>query len=375
MSFSITRRCLLATAGAATAASAWLPTAALAQAAAPRRFAPQVGDWRGFEMTTTVDVADHQGTTRVWLPVADLDTPWQRTVDHQWSGNADAVRLVADPARGVRMLYAEFSPSVAKPTLVLVTRVHTRGRQVDWQRPRAYKVDAAELQAALAPTALMPTDGIVRQTALEATRGAGEADIDKVKAIYRWVITHAHREPKVRGCGTGDVRTMLETGDLGGKCADLNAVFVAMCRAVGVPARDVYGLRLVPSAFGYKELGANPGGLKGAQHCRAEVFLRQYGWVAMDPADVLKVMRQETPEWIKDTAHPVAAPVVQGLFGSWEGNWVGYNTGHDVMLPGSAGKTPLPFLMYPNGENASGRFDELAPDAFRYQITAREIAI
>ena len=60
----------------------------------------------------------------------------------------------------------------------------------------------------------------------------------------------------------------------------------------------------------------------------------------------------------------MASPVHTGLFGSWEGNWVAYNTGHDITLPGSASKGTLPFLMYPNGENASGRFDELAPDNF-----------
>jgi hypothetical protein len=88
---------------------------------------------------------------------------------------------------------------------------------------------------------------------------------------------------------------------------------------------------------------------------------------------VLKVMRQETPEWIKDAKHPLVAPVDKALFGSWEGNWLAYNTGHDITLPGSAGKGTLPFLMYPNGENASGRFDELAPDNFRYTIAAREL--
>jgi transglutaminase-like putative cysteine protease len=167
---------------------------------------------------------------------------------------------------------------------------------------------------------------------------------------------------------------MLETGNLGGKCADLNAVFVSLCRASGIPARDVYGLRLAPSAFGYRELGANSANLKGAQHCRAEAYLAGHGWVAMDPADVLKVMRQETGEWIKDPQHPVARPVHAGLFGRWEGNWVGWNTAHDVRLPGSAGKATLPFLMYPNGENASGRFDELAADSFVYTISARELA-
>ncbi len=93
----------------------------------------------------------------------------------------------------------------------------------------------------------------------------------------------------------------------------------------------------------------------------------------MDPADVLKVMRQETPEWIKDPKHPLVAPVNAGLFGSWEGNWVGWNAGHDLRLPGSSAKGTLPFLMYPNGENASGSFDSLAPDSFKYSITAREL--
>ncbi len=45
----------------------------------------------------------------------------------------------------------------------------------------------------------------------------------------------------------------------------------------------------------------------------------------------------------------------------------------DITLPGSAAKGTLPFLMYPNGENASGRFDEVSPDSFKYTIAAREI--
>jgi hypothetical protein len=66
--------------------------------------------------------------------------------------------------------------------------------------------------------------------------------------------------------------------------------------------------------------------------------------------------------------------VAKGLFGSWEGDWVGWDTAHDIVLPGQSGKATLPFLMYPNGENSSGRFDELSPDTFKYTIAAREIA-
>jgi transglutaminase-like putative cysteine protease len=128
----------------------------------------------------------------------------------------------------------------------------------------------------------------------------------------------------------------------------------------------------VPSAFGYKELSGNPASLKGAQHCRAEVFLADHGWVAMDPADVAKVMRLETAEWIKSSTHPVVAPVNKALFGGWEGNWMAYNTAHDLALPHSTGQR-LGFFMYPAAEDRNGRFDAYAPDDFKYQITAREI--
>jgi hypothetical protein len=59
-------------------------------------------------------------------------------------------------------------------------------------------------------------------------------------------------------------------------------------------------------------------------------------------------------------------------FGGWEMNWVVYNHGHDVALPGSRG-LPIPFLMYPNGETVEGRLDSLNPTGFRYEIHSREI--
>ena len=65
----------------------------------------------------------------------------------------------------------------------------------------------------------MPTDGIVRETALEITKGKS-TDLDKTKAVYDWILANTYREPKVRGCGVGDIKAMLETKNFGGKCAD-----------------------------------------------------------------------------------------------------------------------------------------------------------
>ena len=371
---TVRRRFLKNTAAAAMAAA--LPTLNFAQApAAPapalrRNFAPQSGGWRTFEVTTRVDIPKPEGVTRAWLPIPSVNSDYQRSLENGFSSNGTA-KLVQDGQDGAKMLYVEFAASEAHPFVEMTSRVQTQGRAMDWSQKTARAEEADTLRYFTRATTLIPTDGIVRKTALAATQGA-RTDVEKTQKLYDWIVANTYREPKVRGCGEGDIKTMLETGNLGGKCADLNALFVGLCRSVGVPARDVYGIRLVPSAFGYKELSGNPASLKGAQHCRSEVYLKGYGWVAMDPADVAKVMRLETADWIKNTTNPVVAPVNKALFGGWEGNWMAYNTAHDVALPNSKGDK-LGFLMYPVAENAAGRFDSYAPDDFKYQITAREI--
>jgi len=367
------RRSLLkgATSWCALSLSPWAvaQTPPSASVGTARRFDPQPGAWRTFEVTTRVDIQSASGPTRVWVPVPSVNTDWQQSGVSAFSSNGSA-RLRSDSLQGVQMLYAEFGAQVDKPFVEITSRVQTQNRAM---RP-AGKVapeDAATLKYFTRATQLLPTDGIVRETALKAIAGAS-SDEDKVRAIYDWIVANAWREPKVKGCGEGDIKTMLETGNLGGKCADINALFVGLCRSVGIPARDVYGLRLAPSAFGYKELSGNSASLKGAQHCRAEAYVKGRGWMAMDPADVAKVMRLETPEWIKSPQHPVVKPVYQALWGGWEGNWVAWNMAHDLNLPNSKGER-LGFLMYPVAENSEGRFDSYAPDDFKYQITAREI--
>ncbi len=364
---SVDRRTVLGLASGLALAPLTLPVFAQ-----ERRFDPQPGTWRSFEITTTVELRGATGAARAWVPVPSVDADFQRSLESAYTGNAARVQIASDTRYGARMVMAEFAEGTAAPTLQVTSRFETQNRATDWSRKVAARESADTLRYWIQPTELMPTDGIVRDTAREIVTGA-KTDLDKTQRIYDWIVDNTYREPKVRGCGVGDIKAMLETRNFGGKCGDINGLFVGLCRAAGVPARDVYGIRLVPSAFGYRELGGNPASLKGAQHCRAEVYLRDHGWVAMDPADVGKVMRLETPEWIKNPDHPVVAPVKKALFGGWEGNWLAYNVAHDVALPGSTGPK-VSFLMYPQAEHGGGRIDPLAPDDFKYTITAREIA-
>ncbi len=369
------RRIFLKKSAVALVSSA-LPAINFAQTAvagATPKFAPVPGVWRTFEVTTRVDIVKPQGATRVWVPLPSVNSEWQKSLENSFSSNG-TTRMEDDGKTGARMLYAEFAEGVAQPFVEVTSRIQTQNRAQDWSKKLAVAEDPATLKYWTQPTTLLPTDGIVRKTALEATRGA-KTDVEKAQKLYDWIVTNTFREPKVRGCGEGDIKSMLETGNLGGKCADMNALFVGLCRSVGLPARDVYGIRVAPSAFGYRELGGNNmASLKGAQHCRAEVYLTGLGWVGMDPADVAKVMRQETPEWIKSAKNPLIVPVNESLFGGWEGNWMAYNVAHDVALPNAKGPV-LGFLMYPAAETAAGRVDSYAPDDFKYQISAKELKV
>jgi transglutaminase-like putative cysteine protease len=108
-----------------------------------------------------------------------------------------------------------------------------------------------------------------------------------------------------------------------------------------------------------------------AQHCRAEVYLREHGWVPVDPADVRKVILEEPPG-NRPLDDEMVNKAKARLFGSWEMNWMAFNFAHDVALPGSSAE-PVPFLMYPQAETENGRIDSLDADSFKYEITSHEI--
>ena len=339
----------------------------------PSRLSAANAVWRTFEVTTTVEVLKPSGATRVWLPAAlARNTPYQKTLANTIHCETGVAKTIVDKPDGLGIVTAEFA-SGAKPKLAVTSRVATRDWTVDLAIPsRALKTDPAELKHYLRPTRLLPTDGIVKDAADEITRNL-HTDTEKARAIYEWIVENTYRNPKTQGCGIGDIRFMLESRDLGGKCADLNALYVGLARAAGLPARDVYGIRVAKSELGYKSLGAATENISKAQHCRAEVHLTEYGWVPVDPADVRKVMLEEPPG-NRPADDEMVRKARARLFGSWEMNWMAFNFAHDVALPGSSGKA-LGFLMYPQAETADGRLNSLDPAAFQYEITSREIAV
>jgi transglutaminase-like putative cysteine protease len=324
--------------------------------------------WRTFELTTRLEptFAD-----KAWIPLPTFKADdWQRPGNVTWTGNARVAERVSDPKYGAEMLRVEWASDQQNPVIEVTTQVQTQNRSLKPGQGGAPVLSADERKFNLSATDLLPVDGLVKETADKIVSGKTK-DIDKARALYEWMVENTFRNPTTKGCGVGDVSWMLKTGNLNGKCADLNALYVAMARSVGLPARDVYGIRVVPSQFGYKSLGAGSEIVTKAQHCRAEVWLEGSGWTPVDPADVRKVVLEEPPANLALNNLKVLA-ARKTLFGAWEGNWLAFNTAHDVKLPGSS-EAPLPFLMYPQAADKSGLVDPLDPDAFKYTITAREL--
>ncbi len=340
-------------------------------AAAPRVLAEAGGkasDWRTFELTYEVDLSAHPGAGRLWLPLPQHAGDYQRVLSVAWRGEAGMAvpdaRLYWDETYRAPIFAAAWEEGDAGRRLSVTAQVATRDRAM---APAARALRSPEEAALyLQPTEHMPVDGIVRDTANKIVKGI-HAPEARAKAIYEWIVDNTFRDPKTRGCGLGNIQFMLESGDLGGKCADINSLFVGLARAAGIPAREFYGVRVADSGQ-FKSLGKS-GDISKAQHCRAEFFSARRGWVPVDPADVRKAVLEEKLA-LDD---PKIVALRKRLFGYWEMNWVGFNYGRDFHLPDSA-DAAVPYLMYPYAEFGNARIDGREPAEMSFKLSSRRVA-
>ncbi|HEX8873921.1 MAG TPA: transglutaminase domain-containing protein [Nitrosospira sp.] len=339
---------------------------------APYVFGEQIVPRRphSYRLTYKVDLPGDGKKARLWLPLPDTDdSPHQFSQGSVWKGNADIARFETIPGTTSPMFYAEWRGTGPRHvTVSSVVKTTDRAIDLNHYTERAAGAMPADVKRYLQPAKHIPLDGIVRKTALSIVKDTGaQSPLQKAHAIYNWVVDNSYRDPATRGCGRGDIKSMLESGNLGGKCADLNALFVGLARAAGVPARDNYGIR-IDDSVAHKTLGQS-GDVTTAQHCRPEFYLAGLGWVPVDPADVRQLaLDEELP-----VGHPRVVALRDKLFGSWEMNWLAFNHARDVTLAKDSVLGELPFFMYPEAEVAGRARDSLEPQDFAYKIISSEL--
>ena len=212
--------------------------AAGASVAVGRRAHAVPQGWREFEITYVVTLKDASVPAQLWVPVPQDALDYQRLVDLGWRSSAPAYVLWEGTSRAP-IVSVEWLDLTTPRDVKITARVMTRDRSGFY--PDASREELAEY---LRPTPSSPSDGIVLTKAREIV-GARTAPLDKARAIYDWVVDNTFRRAETRGCGLGNVAFMLRSGDLGGKCADINSLYVALARAAGLPARDVFGIHVL----------------------------------------------------------------------------------------------------------------------------------
>ncbi|MDR2614637.1 MAG: transglutaminase-like domain-containing protein, partial [Candidatus Accumulibacter sp.] len=240
--------------------------------------------WTRYELRTTITLKDTDGKARLWLPLAQYrDTAWQRSFGHRWQGNYETAGLYRDPVVDMEVFYADWPEGAVEPKLEIVSSFATQDRRFDITHRGEIAERSEILRRALQPTALTPIDGLVRLTAERAV-GRIKDPLAQAKAIYDWVVENTVYEPQAPNPGPTNLARLLESERPTGGDVEISFLFVGLCRAIGIPARPVFGLRVDRSLL-FPCLGAS-GELKASRHCRAEFYSPGYGWVPVDPSDV-----------------------------------------------------------------------------------------
>jgi transglutaminase-like putative cysteine protease len=259
------------------------PPVAAAGAEGVRPLAPRVTSTTTYRLRQTVrlvDIAPDARTARLWVPIPS-DTAWQRVLDVDVVDAPTGWRLERqDDARGAMIFVAVDNPGteIAVTVEVLVERdavaTPMRGAEVD--AAIEAPIDPVLFASSLRLDApLMEATPEIMEMAAKATQGATtvRAKVARLLAAVADRADHYSKDPTKPVCGRGSAADCLTDG--GGCCTNLHALFIAMARAQGIPARIQFGYRLTPANEGKPDV--DPG-----YRCWVEAWIPGSGWTPTD---------------------------------------------------------------------------------------------
>ncbi len=209
-------------------------------------------------------------------------------------------------------------------------------------------VDAAAMAKYLKASSLTGplTDGIVKETADKIVKDAGAVTVyQKADAVYNWVCDNLYLDKNAAETVSRDAADVL--GSTGERYSEpeINAAFVALLRAAGVPARLTFGMNM-------GSLSTTPTSAS-ALGCRVQFNLPGYGWVDANPCNALKTIAgYEASYRAADAPFAEQWSVLKNRhWGVADQKWVKLSEGEDVVLsPKQAASDSLQFVGDPYAE-------------------------
>ena len=302
-------------------------------AGAARAFDPWTEPAR-YQLVYQVDLsALPPGSIRVWLPtplegfdqhLVDLEVTAPLPHRETWDG------------RGNRMLYLEGpSPPAGSPPLRARFDVvrEPGGGLPDREIVKGSPDDPSRY---LAGQRRIPLSGVVAELGRQVA-GGQPTDVEKVRAIYGYVVRTMRYAKDGRGWGQGDA--VWACGSKYGNCTDFHSVFLGMARSQGVPARFVMGFPIPAES---------DSGAVEAYHCWAQAYEAGRGWIPLDASEARKRDR------------------IDDYFGRLPSDRVAFSQGRDLVLAPPQRGEALNYFIHPYVE-VDGRAADTPPWTLRFR--------
>lgn len=299
-----------------------------------QKFSPPARTFHFTYNFTVKDIPPGTKRVRIWVPVPQTDK--HQTVRVLSMKAPAKTRMTQEPEYGNRMMYAEIpnpAAAIAEFTLEynVTRREYSRGDYAHLERTdQKPMLVPASMNRLVGPDNLIPTDGKIKQLALEVT-GSQTGTIAKAKAAYDYLFTNMRYDKTGSGWGRGDAVWACDSKH--GNCTDFHSPFIGMLRADGIPARFDIGFPLPENK--------NKGDIAG-YHCWAEFYATKIGWIPLDISEAWKAKEKQNY-----------------FFGSVDANRVQLSTGRDVTLNPKQDGPALNYFVYPYVEVDGKPYDKL----------------
>jgi transglutaminase-like putative cysteine protease len=247
-------------------------------------------------------------TGRMWIPMPS--TGAFQTVKVKSIKAPGQQQILQDAEYGNKVLFLTLGPQDSGKTVELRYNVQRLEKGV-------YAGQTQEAGQYLQPERLVPDNETFRSIAEEVVVGK-KGDLVRARALYDHVIDRMRYMKYGSGWGKGDAVYACDSRT--GNCTDFHSYFIALSRAVGIPARFAIGAS-IPSA-------RNDGGIDG-YHCWAEFYTEGRWW----PVDI--------SEGDKCSA------LSTYFFGHHPANRIELSRGRDLVVEPEPASGPINFLAYP----------------------------
>ena len=261
-----------------------------------------------FEFLYRATLPQITDTACVWLPLAATDS--FQTVEVRSINAPGKQSILKEHEHANRVLFLKLGPEDSGKNVEI-------RYQVKRLEKAAYAAPTPDQGKYLNPERLVPINENFRRIAEQVVEGK-KGDLVRARALYDHTIDHMRYIKYGDGWGKGDAVYACDART--GNCTDFHSYFIALARAVGIPARFAIGAA-IPSE-------RNEGGVDG-YHCWAEFFADGKWW----PIDI--------SEGNKYTS------LATYYFGHHPANRFELSRGRDLVVEPGPTSGPINFLAYP----------------------------